>query len=282
MYKDKKCVVVGGSGFIGSHLVDALIAGGAEVRVLDNFSCCDSANRNMKAQYIECDIREFDEVFYGVKGADIVFVTAAIARTPWCIDDPILCYEVNVMGTLHVLEASRRCGVKRVVLSSSNVVYAFDTPYRTSKEAVERLADTYVAMYKQSVIALRYSNVYGPRQLETGPSPNVFAALRKSKKELGHLVITGNGEQSRDYTHVSDIVEGQLRAGVSDWCGVLDLCTGKNTTMNEVAVYFNCPVKYTSPRDGDIMHIYQDPAPAETILGWRARVNLAEGIRDVL
>lgn len=282
MYKGKNIVVVGGCGFIGSHLVDRLVSEGANVKVLDNFSCCDQANRNMKAHYIECDIREFDEVFYGLKGSEIVFNTSAIARTPWCIDDPILCYEVNVMGALNVLEASRRVGVKRVVQSSSNVVYAFDTPYRTSKEAVERLGDTYVSMYKQSVISLRYSNVYGKRQLETGPSPNVFAALRKTKKELGHLIITGDGEQSRDYTHVSDINSAQLLAGLSDYCGTLDLCTGTNTTMNEVAKYFECPVEYTSPRPGDIMHIYQNPQPAKDILGWEAKVKLSEGIKDVL
>lgn len=282
MYKGKIVAVIGGCGFIGSHLVDRLVEQGADVRVLDNFSCADQVNRNPRAHYIECDVREFDEVYFALHSVSIVFNTAAIARTPWCIDDPILCYEVNVMGALNVLEAARRCHVKRVVQSSSNVVYAFDTPYRTSKEAVERLGDTYVAMYGRSVISLRYSNVYGKRQLETGPSPNVFAALRKSKRELGHLVITGDGEQSRDYTHVSDINEAQLLAGLSDWCGTLDLCTGTNTTMNEVAKFFNCPVEYTSPRPGDILHIIQDPKPAQEILGWQAKVKLAEGIKDVL
>lgn len=281
-YKYKKCVVVGGKGFIGSHLVDRLVEEGAIVHVVDNGSCCDPINENDFATYHYGDIRRIDSLLVAFHNADVVFNTAAIARTPWCIDDPILCYEVNVMGTLNVLEAARRCGVKRVVQSSSNVVYAFDTPYRTSKEAVERLGDTYVAMYKQSVISLRYSNVYGKRQLETGPSPNVFAALRKSKRELGHLVITGDGEQSRDYTHVSDINEAQLLAGLSEWCGTLDLCTGKNTTMNEVAKYFECPVEYTSPRAGDVLHILQNPQPAKDILGWEAKVPLEEGIKDVL
>ena len=111
------------------------------------------------------------------KYADIygIFHFAAIARTPWCIDDPILCYNTNVLGTLHVLEVARKRQIKRVVLSSSNVVYAFLTPYRTSKEALEGLALTY--NNSMSVIALRYSNVYGKRQSETGPSPKVFAAL---------------------------------------------------------------------------------------------------------
>lgn len=282
MFKDKICVVVGGAGFIGSHLVDRLVSEEAKVRIVDNFSTSDPANLNDKAHVFAGDIRKLDDLSEPLKHADYVFNTAAIARTPWCIDDPILCYEVNVIGTLNVLEMSRRCKVKRIILSSSNVVYAFDTPYRTSKEAVERLGDTYVRMYSQSIICLRYSNVYGRRQLETGPSPNVFAALRKTKRELGHLIITGNGEQSRDYTHVSDIVEGNLKAALSNYCGTIDLCTGKNTSLNEVAKHFGCPIVYTSPRPGDIEHIVQDPRPAEEILGWTAKVPLAEGIRDCL
>jgi UDP-glucose 4-epimerase len=222
-------------------------------------------------------------VFHNIASdTDVVFLTAAIARTPWCIDDPLLCYHTNVIGALNVLEACRRKNVKRVVLSSSNVVYAFDTPYRTSKEALERLGDTYVKMYGQSVISLRYSNVYGPRQLETGPSPNVFAALRKAKRELGKLLITGDGEQSRDFTHVYDIAAGNCAAALSNYCGTVDLCTGVNTSLNTVAKYFNCPVEYIPERPGDIKHIVQDPNPAKEILGWEAQVKLAQGIRDVL
>ena len=279
-FSGKKCAVVGGLGFIGSHIVDRLIEEGAEVLVLDN--CLTGNNFNPNATFVKTDITDFDQLLYGLRDIDYVFHTAAIARTPWCIDDPILCYKTNVMGTLNVLEASRKNAVGRVVLSSSNVVYAFDTPYRTSKESVERLGDTYVRMYKQSVISLRYSNVYGKRQREDGPSPNVFAALRKSKRENGHLIITGDGEQSRDYTHVSDIVEGNLLAALSDYCGTVDLCTGVNTSLNQVAKYFDCPVKYIEERPGDVKHIVQDSKPAKEILDFQYTVGLEAGIRDVL
>lgn len=281
-FEKKRCAVIGGAGFIGSHIVDRLIALGSEVIILDNLSCSAQENINVKADLYRVDIRDYNCVLGLLDGIDYVFHTAALARTPWCIDDPLLCYETNVMGTLHVLEAARQNNVSRVVVSSSNVVLAFDTPYRTSKEAVERLVATYNAMYGQSCIALRYSNVYGPRQLETGPSPNVFAALRKSKKEKGYLILTGDGTQSRDYTHVSDIVEGNLLAALSGHKGTVDLCTGINTSLNDVARYFKCPVQYTSPRPGDVLHIVQDPKPAEQILGWKARVKLEEGINDVL
>jgi UDP-glucose 4-epimerase len=278
----KRVVVCGGAGFIGSHLVDRLLARGNIVTVVDNFFCCDEKNFNDEAVYLNRDIRKIDDLISAFKYADVVFNTAAIARTPWCIDDPILCYETNVMGTLNVLEAARKNNVPRVVLSSSNVVYAFDTPYRTSKEAVERLGDTYVKMYGQSVISLRYSNVYGKRQLETGPSPNVFAALRKTKKECGKIIITGDGEQSRDFTHVSDIVAGNISAAESSWCGHLDLCTGINISMNEIAKFFDCPVEYIEDRPGDIKHIRQDPALAKEILGWVAKVKIEDGINDCL
>lgn len=280
-FEGKKCVVVGGCGFIGSHVVDQLIKEGAEVLVYDDFSCSNT-EMNPKATLWNCDIRKIGNLMFAFEGVTHVFNFAAIARTPWCIKDPLLCYEVNVMGTLNVLEAARRRGVGRVVVSSSNVVYAFDTPYRTSKEAVERLADVYNKMYNQSVVALRYSNVYGKRQLETGESPNVFAALRKSKRENGHLKITGDGTQSRDYTHVSDIVDGNLKAALSDYKGVIDLCTGINTPLNEVAEFFKCPVEYIPDRPGDILHIRQNPQPAKEYLGWEAKVPLSEGIKDCL
>lgn len=281
MFKGKRCIVIGGAGFIGSHIVDRLIEHNADVCILDNLSCSNKDNINMKAEFIKIDIRHIGSCIHNIKG-DYVFLTAALARTPWCIDDPVLCYETNVMGTLNVLEACRINSIKRVVVSSSNVVYAFDTPYRTSKEATERLVDTYNKMYNQSVICLRYSNVYGKRQLEIGPSPNVFAALRKSKREKGFLEITGDGEQSRDYTHVSDIVSGNISAVLSEYKGVVDLCTGVNTSLNEVAKYFNCPIKYIEERDGDIKHITQNPNKAFEVLEWKAKVKLENGIKDVL
>jgi len=154
--------------------------------------------------------------------------------------------------------------------------------YRSSKEALEHLGKVYTDMYTLSVICLRNSNVYGSRQSEKGPSPNVFSALRKSKKENGFLLITGDGEQSRDFTHVSDIVNGHIMAMKSDETGVFDLCTGENHTLNTVAKYFNCPIKYAPERSGDVKHIYQDPTPAFETLKWKATVKLQDGILDFL
>ena len=284
-YKNKTFIVTGGCGFIGSHMVDKLISLGHKVIVLDNLLSGTLENLNKNAIFENVDITNYDllkNVIHKYENIDGIFHFAAIARTPWCIENPILTYNTNVTGTLHILEIARQKNIKRIVLSSSNVVYAFFTPYRTSKEALEGLALSYNKMYNMSVIALRYSNVYGKRQSESGPSPNVFAALRKSKKELGKLILTGDGTQTRNYTHVSDIVNGNLLSMFNDYCGILDLCTGKSIPLNYAAKFFDCPIEYTDSRPGDVEHIIQSPEEAYTILGWKALVELEDGIIDVL
>jgi UDP-glucose 4-epimerase len=284
-YKNKTFIVTGGCGFIGSHMVDKLISLDYKVIVLDNLLSGNIENLNKNAIFENVDITNFDllqNVIDKYDNIDGIFHFAAIARTPWCIENPILCYNTNVIGTLNILEVCRKKNIKRIVLSSSNVVYAFLTPYRTSKEALEGLGLTYHNMYNMSVISLRYSNVYGKRQSETGPSPNVFAALRKSKKELGKLIITGDGTQTRNYTHVSDIVNGNLLAMFNNYCGIIDLCTGKSIPLNYAASFFECPIEYVDERPGDIKHIEQCPKNAYNILGWKSFTELEDGIHDVV
>jgi len=284
-YANKTYIVTGGCGFIGSHMVDKLVSLGYKVIVMDNLLSGNIKNLNANAILENVDITNYqllENVVNKYDNIDGIFHFAAIARTPWCIEDPLLCYNTNVIGTINILEIGRKKNIKRIVLSSSNVVYAFLTPYRTSKEALEGLAFSYNKMYNMSVIALRYSNVYGKRQSETGPSPNVFAALRKSKKELGKLIITGDGTQTRNYTHVSDIVNGNLLSMFHDYCGVIDLCTGKSIPLNYAAKFFDCPIEYINERPGDVKHIIQSPEEAYNILGWKALVELEDGISDVL
>jgi UDP-glucose 4-epimerase len=276
-----KYLVTGGAGFIGSHLTDKLIAEGQEVIVLDNLRSGARQNLNPKAQFVEANLSSFS--IPCLSSCDGVFHLAAIARTPWCLSDPLLASFVNAHGTVCLLEACRKAkGKMRVVLASSNVVYAAYTPYRATKEMTEMWAKVYRESYGLSTICLRFSNVYGPRQSESGPSPNVFAALRKSKREYGFMEIAGDGEQSRDFTHVSDIVRGLILAMESDYRGTLDLCTGKNWTLNQVAEMFGGAVRYIPERPGDVKHIFQDPTGAEKILGWKAKVELSEGIKDCL
>ena len=281
----KTFIVTGGCGFIGSHMVDRLIGLGHKVIILDNLLSGNIENLNEKATFENVDINNFEllqNVLKKYNNIYGIFHFAAIARTPWCIEDPLLCYNTNVIGTLNILEIGRQKNIKRIILSSSNVVYAFLTPYRTSKEALEGLALTYNKMYGMSVLALRYSNVYGKRQSELGPSPNVFAALRKSKKETGKIVLTGDGTQTRHFTHVSDIVEGNLLSMFNDYCGIIDLCTDVRTSLNDAAKLFDCPIEYTSDRPGNVKDIIQSCDLAFEILHWKAKIKLEDGIMDVL
>ena len=279
-----KYLVTGAAGFIGSHLTDALIQQGHQVVAVDNLLSGYRENVHPDANFIGLEITRYEPLarLMQEEKPNGVFHCAAIARTPWCIDDPLLASLTNAHGTACVLEAARKAKVKRVVLSSSNVIYAAMMAYRATKEMLELWAEVYRESYGLSVICLRFSNVYGPRQSEEGPSPNVFAALRKCKKEKGYLEITGDGEQSRDFTHVYDIVKGQIAAMNSTTCMTIDLCTGKNWTLNEVAKMFGGEVRYLPEREGDVKHIRQDPTGAQLLLGWTSTIDLPDGIKDCL
>jgi len=275
----KKVLVTGGKGFIGSHLVDRLVEN-FEVFVIDNE--LSGSNTNSKTTYYNADIRSIKNIFDYFKDIDYVFHMAATPRTVWCIDDPILCYETNVLGSLNVLEASLKNNIKRVILTSSNIVYAADTPYKSSKLAMEEIAEVYTSLYGLSTICLRNSNVYGSRQREDGIGPNCFASIKKSIKENGYIEITGDGEQTRDFTHVSDIVQANILAMDSDITGNIDLCTGRNVSLNYIASLFNAPIKYVPDRRGDVKHIIQNNTESSNHLNWKTKVTLEEGIKDVM
>jgi len=281
----RRCVVTGGCGFIGSHFVRRLFLeiDCESIIVLDNAvgmatdKCC-----HAKVAYYEGDIRNIDFLKQHIQQGDTIFHFAAIARTPWCVQEPLLCHEVNLSGTLNILEIARQNGARRVVLSSSNVALAGPTLYRSTKRAIEEYAQVYNELYGVSVIALRYSNVYGMGQKEDGIGPNVFAAFRKQKRELGQCIITGDGLQSRDFTHVSDIVDANLLAAKSSYSGTVDICTGRALSMNYIVQeLFQAKAIYVDERPGDIKHIIQDPSRALEILGFQAKVRLEDGFVDV-
>ena len=282
-----KILLTGCAGFLGSHILDRLLADGHEVVGIDNLSTGSEENMahnkaNKAFKFFKGDITDNDAIAHTMYGCDAVIHTAAIARTPWTIDDPVLSHAVNATATLQLLEWARRYKIKRFVHSSSCIVTAPFTPYYVSKLAAEEYCKIYPSLYGLSVIALRYQNLYGKRQSEKPPYPNVFAALRLAKKEHGKLFITGDGEQTRDYTHSSDAVEANILALHSDVIGAYDVCYGKSTSLNEIAVFFDCPIEYIDERKGDIMHLIGDPKPAEEAFGFRAKVDVKDGIADVL
>lgn len=284
-----KILVTGAAGFLGSHIVDRALADGHEVVGLDNMLTGSEENYqhnlpNANFCFFRADItdREYlDQLFSGQK-FDAVIHTAAIARTPWTIEDPQLSHDVNATGTLNLLEAARKHGVKRFVHSSSCIVYVPNTPYYVSKLCAEEYVSLYRRLYGLSTISLRYQNLYGARQSEKPPHPNVFAAFRASKKQHGKILITGDGMQTRDFTHVSDAVEANMLALNCHANGWTDICFGVPVSLNEVVRYFNCPVEYIPEREGDVKHLLGKPDYAETLLGFKAKVALKIGIADVL
>lgn len=281
-------IVTGGLGFIGSHLVDKLVSQKRTDRVLiiDNLSEGQLRYRNPDAELMVADITERYFIQNVMKyleaeqyDVQCVYHTAAISRTPPAVNDPVKCMRVNVTGSTNVLELSRLVSAKRVVLSSSNVVYAADTAYKASKLSMEMIGEVYNFMYGSSVISLRYSNVYGPR-LKKGDL-GVFAQLRDRHERDGYCEITGDGEQSRDFTHVEDIVRGNLYASDVSYRGVIDLCTGTNWTINEVVSFLEFNPRYVPDRPGDVKHIHQQPGESARILGWKAEIYLPGRIRDI-
>ncbi len=276
-----KCLVTGGLGFIGAHLVDRLRADGHDITILDIEHLVGAVKIPNQWPYVECDIRYINTLNPSLAPVDVVFHLAAVSRTPPAIADPRGCNQTNVVGTLQVFEFARKHG-SRVVHSSSNVVYGTPTPYRTSKLAAEMYATDYNTLYNGNIICLRYSNVIGPR-LRRG-DPAVLSSLRDCCDRNGYVEVTGDGEQTRNFTYVDDIVEANLRAAFSPTCyrGILDITTGVQTTMNEFASYFDCPVRYVEDRKGDTKHIHQHPFEALNALGWMPKVRFDEAMKRSL
>lgn len=275
-----KCVVTGAAGFIGSHLTDYLIGEGHTVRGIDALwpGRGDYARVNPGAEFYQADIR-YDGTRKFLKDADWVFHTAAVSTTPWAVADPVQTNDINVSGTLNLLEGARQAGVRRFVFSSSNVIYAPYTAYWASKQAAEYYCRVYTTLYGLPAIPLRYSNTFGSlRQNEE----NCIMSMRASWLRDGRVWLTGDGEQSRDFTNVADICRANLLAAQSDVTEPVDICTGVNHSMNEIAGMFGCPVEYRPERAGDVKHIVQEPAPARDLLGFEATVPFAEGMRVYL
>lgn len=275
-----RVVISGVAGFIGSHLTDYLLEQGHEVLGIDALlSGRGERDRvNPDAEFRQADIRE-PMTRSLLRGADWVFHVAAVSTTPWAVRDPVTANDINVNGTLSLLEGARQAQVKRFVFSSSNVVYGAPTAYKVSKLAAEGYCEAYSHLYGLSTIALRYSNVFGSlRQNEE----NCVMSMRASFLRDGFIWLTGDGGQTRDFMNVADVCRANLLAAESGVTGPVDVCTGVNRTMNEVAAYFGCRVEYRPEREGDVRHIRQDPGPAREYLGFEARVPFAEGMRAYL
>jgi UDP-glucose 4-epimerase len=286
-----RAVVTGGAGFIGSHLVDALVDRGDTVTVLDDLSTGRREYVHPGATLREHDIREPFEV-----GADVVFHLAAQADVGTSVERPAFDAQVNVVGTVNVLEAARQTGARVVFSSTGGAIYgeveapaAEDaplrpvSPYGIAKLAAEAYLAGWARVHGAGTVSLRFANVYGPRQspaLEGG-----VIAIFLSRLAAGEEVLVfGDGEQTRDFVHVDDVVRALLLASERD-AGLFNVGTGTETTVN--ALYALCaelvgdgrPARHVAPRHGDARRSVLDVSRAERELGWRAEVPLPDGLR---
>ncbi len=301
-------IVTGGAGFIGSALVRGLLrAGAGKVKVIDNFLTGKEENlEEVRAQVeLHCaDVRYYEEIAPLLRGAEVVFHLAAIPSVPRSISDPAPSHEVNIDGTFQVLRACVEGGVRRVVYAASSSAYG-DTetlpktetmaprpksPYAVQKLLGEYYGAVFYSCFGLETVSLRYFNVYGPRQDPSSPYSGVISVFMKALAERRPPTIFGDGEQSRDFTFVEDVVELTLKAArASGVCGnVYNAGNGNRYTLNHVWELLQriegvaLPAVYGPPRPGDVRHSQADTTAAVRDLGHSPRFTLEEGLRRTL
>ena len=295
---DRLMLVTGGAGFIGSHLVDALIGAGMRVRVIDNFATGRHEFVNPAAELIDADIRDAASISGAFAAVDTVFHVAALPRIPLSIAKPVETHMTNVVGTLNVLIAARDSKVRRIVYSGSSSVYGQQdslpltetmTPHPMNPYALQKfVGEEYVRLFHRlfglEAVALRYFGVYGPRMAEEGAYMLAIAAFLRARRERRALEIHGDGEQTRDFTHVSDVVAANILAidcEVADGSPI-NVGGGKNVSVNQIAKMIGGATVRKPARVGDMRDTLADRTRAEQILGWRPKVSIEEGIAELL
>jgi len=299
-----KALVTGGGGFIGSNVVRALLARGDDVRVLDNFSTGSRANLaglESDVQLVEGDLRSYERVHAAVRGAEVVFHEGALPSVPRSVQDPLTTTAVNVEGTLNVLLAARDEGVRRIVNASSSSVYGNTgtlprvetqapdpiSPYAVAKLAAERFCTSFTRVYGMEIVSLRYFNVFGPRQDPTSQYAAVVPRFIRAIADDEPVTIYGDGDQSRDFTFVDNVVGANLLAADAPDVGgeILNVATGDSVTVNALAdaigAMLGKPVEkvYEPAREADVRASWADVGEAKRLLGYEMRVDFAEGLR---
>ena len=303
-----KTLVTGGAGFIGSNLVDALVARGDEVLVVDDLSTGRRENLEQAiangATLAEIDIREAAAVADVVVRTqpDVIFHLAAQIDVRKSVADPANDARINVEGTINVLSAAQAHGVRRVVnTSTGGAIYgegkqlpapedhpsAPEAPYGLSKWCAEQYCEIFTRLHGLSTMSLRYGNVYGPRQDPLGEA-GVIAIFCGKLLDGGTATIFGDGKQTRDYVFVGDVVDANLRAAESDASGPINIGLGKEKSVLDIVEVLNqhapdgFDVEHAPERPGEVQHIALDPSRAREKLGWEAKVELDEGLKRTL
>lgn len=303
----KRALVTGGAGFIGSHLVEGLLARGYQVRVLDNFATGRRENLShivTDIELLEGDVCNLTTVRNAVRQADVVFHEAALPSVERSVKNPLESHQVNTAGTLNVLLAARDAGVRRVVYAASSSAYG-DTPtlpkvetmlpdplspYAIAKLAGEQYMKVFANLYGLSAISLRYFNIFGPRQDPTTQYAGVIAKFTTCALEQKPYPVFGDGEQSRDFTYIENVVLANMQAAEATFEGspLLNIACGDRTTLNQLAALLNeltgqaLPTLRSAPRAGDVRHSQADITRAGQVLGYRPTIDIREGLRRTL
>lgn len=301
-----RVLVTGGGGFIGSNLVRGLLEQGDEVRVLDNFSTGNRANLDgLDVDIVEGELRSYERVHNAVRGVELVYHLGALGSVPRSVQDPLTSSAVNVEGTLNVLLAARDEGIRRVVYSSSSSVYGSSgelprteamppdpiSPYGVAKLAAERYCVSFSRVYHGfETVVLRYFNVFGPRQSPFSQYAAVVPLFVTAIGEGQPVTIFGDGEQSRDFTYVGNVVDATIRAGAAEGASglIFNIAAGSPGSVNlladSIGRILGLPVEkeYRDPRPGDVRDSWADVGLAERVLGYRSRVDLDEGLRRTI
>jgi UDP-glucose 4-epimerase len=300
-----KCLVTGGAGFIGSHLVELLLENGAEVRVLDNFFTGKRENlQGLAVQIIEGDIRDVDHVWSAVQGVDTVFHLAALCSVGTSIKIPVTTHNVNVTGTLVLLDACRKAGVHRVVFSSSSSVYGDSqtlpkredmkpapiSPYAVSKLIGEHYCQMFWRVYGLETVCLRYFNVFGPRQ---DPASEYAAVIPRFIHAVLHgekATIYGDGTQTRDFTYAEDVARANLLVATNPQVAgeVINIACGERRSLLDLLgslgeiLGSNLVLDFRSPRPADVKHSQASITRAQCLLGYSPRVKFEEGLERTI
>lgn len=297
-----RVLVTGGAGFIGSNVAKLLVKEGYEVIVLDNLvtGYLENVAALKSVRFVQGDVRDADLVSKLMDGVEAVFHLAASVGNTRSIENPVEDSEVNIIGTLRVLEAARRAGVSKIVCSSSAAIFGElkqlpiredhptepDSPYGVSKLAQEKMCLAYSKLYDLEAVCLRYFNVYGVNQRYDAYG-NVIPIFARHMLLREPLTIFGDGEQTRDFVDVRDVARANLLAarahGVS---GAFNVATGKSITLNQLVAQLretageNLAIEYAPPRKGDVLHSRADIKAAQEVLGFEPNVDMPEGLRQ--
>jgi UDP-glucose 4-epimerase len=300
----RRALVTGGGGFIGGHLVERLVAEGWSVRVLDDFSTGRESNlaavRN-RIDLLRGDLRDLDLLAQALAGVEVVFHQAALPSVPLSVAEPVLTHSVNSGGTLGVLQCAREADVRRVVYAASSSAYGESrelpkheempanprSPYALQKYSGEAYCGLYTRLYGLDTVALRYFNVFGPRQNPASQYAAVIPLFIRAGLEGVPPLIHGDGEQSRDFTYVDDAVRANLLAADAPGAAgaVINVAAGARTSVNELwraicgILETDLEARHGPARAGDVRHSLADLSRARALLGYEPRVELLEGLR---